>query len=327
MERVVVVGNCQAKALEMMLATNREFTDRFEFVSFPAVHEIPEGMVAELHRAVAGAAVVIPQRVDDGYRDGIGLGTETLRGIATTSNVVRWPSVYWAGYFPDLFYMRDATGQPVLDGPFDYHDQSILTAYHSGLDVTGTCRLLEDPELPSGARAWAASATAELEIRGKDCDVEVASLIASEFRDRLLFFTMNHPANALLGSMAQQITELVGVSGRVDHRQIPSEVLGSTFYPLHANHVRALELRFGSRSEADGTQFRIRGITYDGPQAVRAFFDYYDSNPQLVELNLDRTRQDVLDVLSDHQDTRDCPRPRRHLVRGISMRRAPRQDG
>ena len=61
MDRVVVVGNCQAKALEMMLATNEEFTKRFEFVSFPAVHEIPADMVPELHTAVADAAVVIQQ--------------------------------------------------------------------------------------------------------------------------------------------------------------------------------------------------------------------------------------------------------------------------
>src|SRR5580693_5310895 len=104
MDRVVVVGNCQAKALEMMLTTNEEFAKRFEFVSFPAVHEIPAETVPELHRAVAEAAIVILQRVDDGYRDGVGLGTETLARIADSATVVRWPSVYWAGYFPDLFY-------------------------------------------------------------------------------------------------------------------------------------------------------------------------------------------------------------------------------
>ena len=144
MERIIIVGNCQAKALEMMLSTNREFVDRFEFISFPSVHEIPESMVPELHRAVANASVLIPQRIDDGYRNGIGLGTETLVRIANGITVVRWPSVYWAGYFPDLFYFRDTTGQPVVDGPFDYHDRVILQAYASGINAGDTCRLLED---------------------------------------------------------------------------------------------------------------------------------------------------------------------------------------
>ncbi|HTC58547.1 MAG TPA: WcbI family polysaccharide biosynthesis putative acetyltransferase, partial [Solirubrobacteraceae bacterium] len=231
MDRVVVVGNCQAKALEMMLATNEEFTKRFEFVSFPAVHEILAETVPELHAAVADAAVVIPQKIDDGYRDGIGLGTETLAGIAEKATVVRWPSVYWAGYFPDLFYLRDELERPVVDGPFDYHDRSILQAYASGLDIAATCRFLQDPDQPSDALAWAANATAELDVRGQDCEVKVTSFIASRFRDELLFFTMNHPANSLLGFMAQQIVDLTGIPGRIDYSRIPDEILGPTFYP------------------------------------------------------------------------------------------------
>jgi hypothetical protein len=287
MERAVVIGNCQAKALEMMLSTNEAFTDRFQCVSFPAVHEIPEAMVPELHQAVADAALVVAQRVDDGYRAGIGLGTETLAKIAGGALVVRWPSVYWAGYFPDLFYLRDASGQPVIDGPFDYHDRAILEAFGSGLDVAGTCRLLEDPERPSDASAWAASATAELYARGQDCDVDIASFIASTFREELLFFTMNHPSNRLLGFIAQQITELIGVRGRVDHRRIPDEILGSTFYPLHAAHVRALDLRFAGEVVAGSTPFKIRGQTFEPAEAVEAFFEYYARYPPLVELNLD----------------------------------------
>jgi hypothetical protein len=270
----------------MMLASNEEFAKRFEFVSFPAVHEIPESMVPELHRAVVDAAVVIPQRVDDGYRDGIGLGTETLARLAGKATVVRWPSVYWAGYFPDLFYLRDVAGQPVVDGPFDYHDRSILQAFDAGLDVLATCRLLEDPSCPSDAQTWAANATAELSDRGRDCDVQVTSFIASTFRENLLFFTMNHPTNLMLGFIAQQIAELIGVPGRVDHGRIPGEILGPTFYPLHANHVRALELRFGSTLTAGSAPFKIRGITYEPAQAVQAFFDYYAIHPPLVELNL-----------------------------------------
>jgi hypothetical protein len=235
--------------------------------------------------------VLIPQRIEDGYRNGMGLGTETLTGIAQTSTVVRWPSLYWAGYFPDLFYLRDIDGAPVLDGPFDYHDRSILRAYAEGLDVAGTCRLLEDAELPSDARAWAVKTTDELDARGQDCDVQVASFIASRFRDELLFFTMNHPTNILLEFLAQQITTLLGVAGSVDRSRMPGEVLGSTFYPLHANDIRALELRFGSEFGAGHAPYRIRSATYEPAEAVQEFFRYYEANPQLVELNLAAGRE------------------------------------
>ncbi len=269
-----------------MLRTNEEFTKRFELVSFPPVHEIPEAMMPDLHRAVADATVVMPQRVQEDYRGGIGLGTETLASIGGSATVVRWPSVYWAGYFPDLFYLRDADGQPVIDGPFDYHDRTILEAYVAGIDVPGVCRLLEDPDLPSDAQTWATNATAELEIRGQDCEVKVTSFISSRFRDELLFFTMNHPANHLLGFMAQQITEIIGIPGGIDYKRIPDEILGPTFYPLHANHVRALELGFGPELIIGGAPFRIRGVNYEPVEALQLFFAYYAAHPDLVELNV-----------------------------------------
>jgi len=256
-------------------------------VSFPAVHEISDETVPLLHQAIADAAVVIPQRVEEGYRDGIGLGTETLVRLACDATVIRWPSVYWAGYFPDLFYIRNAAGQPVVDGPFDYHDKLILKAYASGLDVSVTCRLLEDPEVSSEASAWASQATAELDIRGQACDVQVTTFIDENFQSELLFFTMNHPANRLLAFLGQQITELLGVPGRVDQGKMPDEVLGWTFYPLHPRHVRALDLEFGDEFSIGRVPFRIRGEMYETPDAVRAFFDYYKANPQLVELNLE----------------------------------------
>jgi len=286
MEQVVIVGNCQAGALEMMLNTNDEFAARFEFVSFPPVHEIPDELVPELHQAVAAAAIVMPQRVDEAYRGGIGLGSETLTDIASTSAVVRWPSLYWAGYVPDLFYLRDAAGAPVLDGAFDYHDRTILQAYAADLDVAGACRVLEDPERPSIAPSWAAEATAELATRGSDCDIEVATFITASFRDELLFFTMNHPTNRLLGHVAQEITKLLGIPGDVDQRRILDEILGSTFYPLHANDVRALSLTFGERVRAGCAPFTIRGTRYEPSEAVQAFYDYYTEHPHLVELNL-----------------------------------------
>ncbi len=289
MERVVVVGNCQATALAMMLRTNDAFTARFELVDFPAVHEIPATMVPDLHRAVAAASVVIPQRIDDGYRGGLGLGMETVIGIARTSRIVRWPSVYWAGYFPDLFYLRDAAGAPVVDGPFDYHDRSILDGYAAGLDVAATCRRLADPELPSEACAWAASATAELDLRGLDCDISVGGFIGARFREELLFLTMNHPSNATLAFLADEITGRLGIPGRADRARFAGEILGPSFYPLHANHARALELGFAATCVAGTAPFRIRGVTYAAAAAVRAFYDYYAAHPGLVEINLDRS--------------------------------------
>ena len=86
--------------------------------------------------------------------------------------------------------------------------------------------------------------------------------------------------------MAQQITDLIGIHGSIDHRRIPDEILGLTFYPLHVNHVRALGLGFGMELIAGGVPYRIRGVAHEPAEAVQAFFDYYTAHPELVEINL-----------------------------------------
>jgi hypothetical protein len=86
--------------------------------------------------------------------------------------------------------------------------------------------------------------------------------------------------------MAQQIIDLIGIPGSVDHRRIPDEILGLTFYPLHASHVRALELESGEAFIAGTTPFRIRGVTYEPAEAVQAFFAYYAEHSDLVECNI-----------------------------------------
>ncbi len=286
-ERAIVVGNCQAIGLETLLSMNEAFAERFELVSFPAVHEIPDEQIPELHRAVEGASVALLQKVDDGYRDGIGLGTAQLAAIAGSATVVRWPSTFWAGYVPDMFYLRDAEGRPVVDGPFDYHDRVILQAFVDGAGVEETCARLADPARPSDAVAWANAATAELALRGEGCDVQVTSYIEERFREELLFFTMNHPTDVLLGYMADEALALLGLpTGRAPRAPGVDEFLSSTFYPLHANHVQALDLRFGPQVVAGGGRpFRIRGVDLAPPAAVEAFFEYYRCNPELVEIN------------------------------------------
>ena len=291
METAVVVGNCQAKGLEIQLARRSGFAERFEIVSFPAVHEIPDGQIPTLHEAVDGAALVFLQTVDDEYRGGIGLGNAYLASIAGSATVVRWPSVYWAGYVPDLFYLKDSSGATVVRAPFDYHDRVVLSGFARGDSVEETCVALADPERPSDALAKLELTTAELAVRSEGCDLGVSDLIAEKFRDELLFYTMNHPSNSLMSFLADEALDLLDIpSGDCSSNAGAVDLLSSTFYPLHANHVKQLGLEFGEGICADGENpFRIRGAQFSPLEAVSRFFEYYRSHRELVEINLERT--------------------------------------
>lgn len=296
-ERAVVVGNCQARALGLALEASDSFTARFDLISFPAVHEISEAMVPELHRAVASASVVVPQLVDESYRNGIGLDTKTLASLAVNARVISWPNIYWGGYFPELCYLRDATGRQLLDGPAHYHDRTVLAAFSEGLGAAEVCRMLADPERSSHAVSWVANATAELQRREAGCDIHVASFIASNYTKKLLFFTMNHPSNRMLGFVAAQVLERLGIQNDLDLHRIGrrrklrryNEILGHTFFPLHANHARALMLEL-DQLIAGRARYRIDGRILEPVDAIRAFFNYYEANRRVVEFNVQQTK-------------------------------------
>jgi hypothetical protein len=301
MERVVILGNCQARALALTLIASNAFRSRFEVVFFTA-YRIPEQKIKRLHRLVKSAAVVLPQPISNGYRGGIGLDTETICAMAQDAIVVRWPSLYWNGYAPDLCYLRDASGQKVTDGPSPYHDRVILRAFNEGMTVADVCRLLADPDRPSDAAAGAVAGTNELDRRSADCDMNVAPFIAENYRRELLFTTFNHPTDRLLSFVAQQIGKRIGVTdafrrarprARPWRRGRSGELLGGSFLPLHANHVRTLGLEFGSQHTAGNAEYRLRGVTVKPVAAVRAYYEYYASNQDLVELNL-RPPADVI---------------------------------
>ena len=145
------------------------------------------------------------------------------------------------------------------------------------------------PERPSDAAQWAVDATAELEARGQDCDVDVAAFIASHFRERLLFFSMNHPANELLAFIAQGVCDLIGVGGSVDLAQFPGESARVDLLSAARQPRARPAVRFATQVVAGSTPFRIRGVTQPPLEAIGAFFRNGSTNStrRPVELNLD----------------------------------------
>jgi hypothetical protein len=279
-DRAIVFGNCQATALERMLKTSNGFAKRFKVRTFPAVHEITPKKVVKLHASLEQCDLLVVQRVSESYR-GLGVGTKTLAAMAPKATIVRWPDAYWGGYFPDLFYLRDAAGQSVVNGPFDYHDRVILHAFASGLGVDETIQLLTDPDQPLTTEGWMRDAVENLRIREHETDIAISAFVESAFDRALLFFTMNHPANIVLRYMAEHVLQLIGLPNGLPAGKRLSERLGATFYPIHANHHRALGLEFVT-PEA----YKIRGATFEPRRAVKSFFNYYKANPHLVALNV-----------------------------------------
>jgi len=195
----VVVGNCQAESLRLVIAS-----DALPAVRIPAVHELTAAEALRLHEILASASFLVAQPVRDDYR-GLPLGTAQLRAVLPSdARVVLVPSIRYAGLHPFQAVLR-LPGFEVDPPLVAYHDVRLL-AEAAGLPVSRN--------LPAeSVRELAAESVAELRRReALGLDIAASDLFSPVVAD--LARTVNHPGNAVFLPLGERLVAALGAPGR-----------------------------------------------------------------------------------------------------------------
>ncbi|WZH38832.1 MAG: WcbI family polysaccharide biosynthesis putative acetyltransferase [Microbacterium enclense] len=195
----VVVGNCQAESLRLVIAS-----DALPAIRVPAVHELTAVEADRLHEILTRASFLVAQPVRDDYR-GLPLGTAQLRAsLSPDARVVLVPSIRYGGLHPFQAVLR-LPGFEVDPPLVAYHDVRLL-AEAAGLPVAR--------ELPAASvREVAAESVAELRRReGRGLDVVASDLFSPVVAD--LARTVNHPGNAVFLPLGERLVAALGAPGR-----------------------------------------------------------------------------------------------------------------
>lgn len=195
----VVVGNCQAESLRLVIAS-----EALPAIRIPAVHELTATDAARLHDVLARASFLVAQPVRDDYR-GLPLGTAQLRAsLPSDARVVLVPSIRYAGLHPF---------QAVLRVP-GFESDPPLVAYHDVRLLAEAAGLPVARELPAeSVREVAADSIAELRRReALGLDVAASDLFTPVVAD--LARTVNHPGNAVFLPLGERVVAALGAPGR-----------------------------------------------------------------------------------------------------------------
>ena len=218
--KVLVLGNCQARPLSMLL--NR-FAG-FELLDPIILHLAKEADHAEHEDRIAGADLVLSQLTASVFRPAH-LRSEELKKRHPEKTLI-WPNLFFAGQQPYLRYLTHATRGRIL-GPIDAtHDMRLLRAWF--MDRAGIS-FREDIAAEGYEKAVADRSLNDLRQREASCDLGVTDLIEAEIMTRKLFFTFNHPSIWLLSRMAERILARLEIPGSIDDASL-KEPLG-TFQP------------------------------------------------------------------------------------------------
>lgn len=275
----VVVGNCQAESLRVLLAGSADRSA--PAVRIPPVHELTAADLPPLRRLLARTAVLLSQPVRDDYRD-LPLGTRQLAAaLPRGARVLRWPVVRHTGLHPYSAIVRHPSDMGAVPPVVAYHDLRTLAV---AAGATGVPR-----HGPGELREVARASVAELARReSRDCDVGVSDVL-----DGLgvgAAHTLNHPGNAVLIALARRVQ---GALGRVADAGDPGrELLGGVRAPLEPAVLAALGL--DARSARAG--WLVDGKTVPDETVRTAQLDWYAGHPQWMDAGL-RRHADRLELL------------------------------
>lgn len=270
--RVVVVGNCQAESLRVLLDD-----DDVSTVRLPPIHEIEADDVPRLTRLLARTEVLVTQPVGADYR-GLPLGTEQLVPLLPASaRVVRVPPVRYHGLHP-WHVVAHPPGLADPDPPVAaYHDLRTLAVALAPAD-----RRREDLPVatPEALRAVADGSVAELRRREELHGTVVAHDLFATPAPALMR-TVNHPGNAVLVPLAARVRAAAGLAARANRVERP--LLDAVHAPVEAPVLAALGL-----DDAPRPDWHLHGRAVTDEEVAAAHLAFYADRPDVVALLVER---------------------------------------
>jgi hypothetical protein len=245
-ETIVIYGNCQAgvyaDALRKILGSNR----RIRWVSSFDDPTQPQEAVS---REDLESCTLVLEQIDSGRPM-----PETIIGTANRAQTVRFPpldfNLLWPFNFNDPRNVSEPPDYPF--GRFPYGDRIVVELLREGL--TGSAlwdvyRQRSVVKLPDMQRLRIYESK-RLSARDEKTDVKVGALIMSEFKEKRLFWAINHPTGWLLGKVFSDIVGLCGEHLESDGASLATiqaffenyEPFGHHAVPIHPGVVRQLNL-------------------------------------------------------------------------------------
>ncbi|MEV4352582.1 WcbI family polysaccharide biosynthesis putative acetyltransferase [Actinoplanes sp. NPDC049596] len=263
----LVVGNCQAESLRIMLDGGGLRT-----VRLPPVHELVADDLPHLARWLARTQVLITQPIRDNYR-GLPLGSAQLREpLGPGARTVRVPVIRFAGLYPAHAIVRPPSDPSLVPPVVAYHDLRVLA---EAAEVP-----LRSPLAVPAVRAIAEHSLDQLRMReSAHGTVVVSDVFAAPSFAQMR--TLNHPGNPVWTALAERVRAALGLP---EHAADPGRpLLDSVHAPREAAVLEAWNL-----DEPERSYWLVDGQAVEAEAVREAHLGWYARHPDAVRAGLAR---------------------------------------
>ncbi|WP_345993140.1 WcbI family polysaccharide biosynthesis putative acetyltransferase [Sulfurimonas sp. HSL-1716] len=290
MKNIAVLTNCQGEVIKNIL--KEHLKDNVTFFDVPLVHTIAQDEIKkdEVLQLLNDADLIITQPLGNYFT------SISLKNIKEKldKNLFVFPSIYFQGYNPEMFYFKNLNGFSNLDFPAHYHDLVIFIGYMKKLTKKQLVDIFYDDDFYYSdiLKKMFDDSILTLQEYELECDLSVSSIIENN-KTKKLFYTCNHPTTDLLNYVSRNILDYLDYTGTFTPAQTALDWIR---YPSYASVAKFYGYDFES-------MYHINGREFSREEMIEQYFDFYDSRSDTeLEYNLNyimNSRGGIYKIIGD----------------------------
>lgn len=224
--KILFYGNCQLFALKNILnLSNSYITNHIECFSTNISQVDFDTMLQTMD-------VIITQPISNNYRKLLYLSTEyIIQNCNPSCKIIIFDSCYFNFYYFDLTYK--AVNNKFIHNPIDYHYNELINCYKNNMskeyyieEFINNINLKTKDDLEQMAN----KSIFELHKRYKETctkyvnntNIKVITCITyieNNYKDKLLFYSTNHPTKYIIQNIAEQIVYLLDIPNTINYNK------------------------------------------------------------------------------------------------------------
>jgi len=219
-KKILFFGNCQTGQIMKCLNLNESYITYYEQCHLSTLNK------KEFTTLINKQDIIITQPIEKNYKNVDYLNTTYVINN-TNGIVIIFNSCYFDFYYPDLKYIKH--NNTILHEPIDYHYQYMIDHYKRGDTIQNYLdNCVNNPDLISQKSLLERATKSINELRNRDTNIRkefgkksnvyfisISDYIEKNYREKLLFYSMNHPSKYLLQFICENIINILNIDNSI----------------------------------------------------------------------------------------------------------------
>lgn len=264
MKNCIVYGNCHIGAIRKYLMSSESFNKIYKMIHVPPVQECNRetGLDKEV---IKNCDLFIYQRISDSF--GPYLSTDYLLSQLPAKCIsISFANAYFQAYYPQF----------AVDPFFLYGDTNVTSLLSEGKSKEQILSIVCDDEFYSFNELSTMVDTAINELRSRETniDIPIADYIERHYREKHLFYTINHPNYHICRYLTKKMLVRLGLPENEISNIVYDQEFSNVIHPIYPSVIKQLDLRFLSQDY----RYSLGWVYLPFKEYIAQYIDYLQSS-------------------------------------------------